>query len=175
MYRFQPDPEATAGDSDIPGTTTVQDAVIGKVIGLSASRVPGVHALGDGTARALGLLRDALGQTDLSQGVSVTNDDGRVSVQAVIVVEFPHPVQDVAAGVRTEIANAIGVTLGMTVGEIDVTVNDVHVTEPDDVSNDAAPGGTHSGPAADTAQGDTDDDPVAADDLTDTTTEEHPR
>lgn len=136
MYRFQPDPEVTVGDADIPGTTTVQDSVIGKVIGVSASRVPGVHALGDGTARAFGFLRDALGQTDLSQGVSVTNDDGTVSVQAVIVVEFPHPVQEVAAGVRREIATAISVTLGMTVGDIDVSVNDVHVTDFDTLPAD---------------------------------------
>lgn len=139
MYRFQPDPETTAGDSDIPGTTTVQDAVVGKVIGVAASRVPGVHALGDGTARAIGLLRDVLGQTDLSQGISVTSEDGVVSVQAVIVVEFPHPVQEVAAGVRAEIANAIAVTLGMTVGEIDVAVNDVHVAELDSVPGDDTP------------------------------------
>lgn len=138
MYRFQPDPETMAGDPDIPGATVVQDSVIGKVIGLSASRVPGVHALGDGTARAFGLLRDVLGQSDLAQGISVTNDDGTISVQAVIVVEFPHPVQQVAAGVRTEIANAILVTLGMTIGDIDVTVNDVHVTEPDALDDDGA-------------------------------------
>lgn len=131
MYRFQPDPETTVVDSDIPGTTTVQDSVVGKVIGLAASRVPGVHALGDGTTRAVGLLRDALGQTDLSQGVSIDNVDGRVSVQCVIVVEFPHPVQEVAAAVRSAIANAIGVTLGMDVGEIDVSVNDVHVGDLD--------------------------------------------
>lgn len=140
MYRFQPDPETMVGEPDIPGATVVQDSVIGKVIGLSASRVPGVHALGDGTARAFGMLRDALGQSDLAQGISVTNDDGTISVQAVIVVEFPHPVQQVAAGVREEIANAILVTLGMSIGDIDVTVNDVHVAdlEPfdDDVANE---------------------------------------
>ncbi|MGK9147609.1 Asp23/Gls24 family envelope stress response protein [Plantibacter flavus] len=138
MHRFQSDPDATAGGEEVPGTTTVQDSVVGKVIGLSASRVSGVYALGDVTTRAIGVLREVLGQADLSQGVSVTNDDGTISVQAVIVVEYPHPVQEVAAEVRSEIANAITVLLGMTIGEIDVTVNDVHVTEIDPVDADAA-------------------------------------
>ncbi|MGG7464925.1 Asp23/Gls24 family envelope stress response protein [Plantibacter sp. YIM 135347] len=129
MYRFQPDTDGAAGADNVPGSTVIQDSVIGKVIGLAASSVPGVYALGDSTTRALGMLREVIGTADASQGVTVTNAEGVVSVTAVIVVEYPHPVHEVADAVRREIANAVTVLLGMSVGDIDVTVNDVHVAD----------------------------------------------
>lgn len=129
MYRFQAEADGAGGSDAVPGSTTIQDSVIGKVIGLSAAGVDGVYALGDGATRVLGALRDAIGSTDHSQGVTVTNVDGVVSVAAVIVVDYPHPVQEVASDVRAAIAHAITVLLGMTAGDIDVTVNDVHVEE----------------------------------------------
>lgn len=144
MYRFQPDTDGAAGADNVPGSTVIQDSVIGKVIGLAASAVPGVYALGDSTTRALGMLREVIGTADVSQGVTVTNAEGVVSVTAVIVVEYPHPVHEVADSVRREIANAVTVLLGMSVGDIDVTVNDVHVA---DAAEADAAGATDAGDA----------------------------
>jgi uncharacterized alkaline shock family protein YloU len=149
MYRFQPDTDGAAGADNVPGSTVIQDSVIGKVIGLAASSVPGVYALGDSTTRALGMLREVIGTADASQGVTVTNAEGVVSVTAVIVVEYPHPVHEVADAVRREIANAVTVLLGMSVGDIDVTVNDVHVADASAADAPASGASAADAPASD--------------------------
>lgn len=51
------------------GKTVVVDAVVAKIAGIAAREVPGVYAVGGGAQRAIGAIRDAIGNTDLSQGV----------------------------------------------------------------------------------------------------------
>ena len=53
------------------GKTTIEDGVVAKIAGIAARDVTGVYALGGGTARAIGAIRDALNSTDLTQGIGV--------------------------------------------------------------------------------------------------------
>lgn len=64
------DPAPAAG-ADGRGATTVADGVVAKIAGIAIQEIEGVHALGGGAARALGTLREKVGQKDLTQGVSV--------------------------------------------------------------------------------------------------------
>ena len=86
------------------GTTVIVDPVVAKIAGIAARDVPGVFALGGGAARAIGLVRDAIGNTDLSQGVKVEVGETQVAVDVTIVVEYPMPLTAVASAVRTAIA-----------------------------------------------------------------------
>lgn len=122
---------ATAG-----GRTVVSDAVVGKVAGIAARRVRGVHALGGGAARALGSIRGVVGQQDHAQGVSVEVGERQVAADVVVVAEYPVPLQDVADAVRSSVADAIRTIVGMEVAEIDVTVADVHLPGEDDDRDD---------------------------------------
>jgi len=110
-----------------PGRTVVADAVVAKVAGLAAREVPGVHALGGGTARAFGALRGVVGGSDAAQGIAVEVGETQVAADVTIVVEYPVPIHDVAEQVRASVARAITQLVGMEVAEINVAVDDVHI------------------------------------------------
>lgn len=128
---------AVATDVTSTGTTVIVDAVISKVAGIAARDVPGVFALGGGAARALGAIRNAINQTDLSQGVNVEVGDTQVAVDVSIVAEYPMPLQTVADNVRSAVYDAIENLVGMQVTEVNVTVNDVHIPSDDDNDDDS--------------------------------------
>ncbi|MHA7271346.1 Asp23/Gls24 family envelope stress response protein [Arthrobacter sp. HLT1-20] len=109
------------------GTTTVADGVVAKVAGIAAQDIPGVFALGGGAARAMGSLREAVGQKDLTQGVSVEVGQTQVAVDVTIVVEYPHPLQKVADAVRDAIYSAVEDVVGMEVTEVNVSIIDIHI------------------------------------------------
>ncbi|MDQ1205546.1 putative alkaline shock family protein YloU [Microbacterium sp. SORGH_AS 862] len=100
------------------------------------ARFPGVYALGGGGARALGMIRDAINATDLTQGVKVEVGETQAAADLTIVVEYPAPIQEVAAGVRTAVAGAISRLVGLEVVEVNIEVNDVHLPG-DDTDDDA--------------------------------------
>jgi len=119
-------------DSTSAGATVIVDSVIAKVAGIAAREVPGVFALGGGAARAIGAIRDAMNNTDLTQGISVEVGETQVAVEITIVVEYPLPLQAVANDVRAAIYRAITELVGMEVTEVKVTVTDVHIPSQDD-------------------------------------------
>jgi uncharacterized alkaline shock family protein YloU len=114
------------------GKTVVVDAVVAKIAGIAAREVPGVHALGGGTARAIGAIRGAMGNTDLAQGIKVEVGETQVAADITVVVEYPMPLHEVARQVRESVADAIERLVGMEVAEINVTVSDVYIASDDD-------------------------------------------
>ena len=92
--------------------------------------------VGGGAARALGTLREKVGQKDLTQGVSVEVGQTQVAVDVTLVVEYPHPLQDVAARARDAVYTAIEDLVGMEVTEVNITITDIHVPS-DDADDDA--------------------------------------
>ena len=114
------------------GKTTIEDSVVAKIAGIAAREVRGVYALGGGAARAIGAIRGVLNSTDLTQGVSVEVGERQVAVDVTIVAEYPESLQDVAAAVRAAVYRAMEELVGMEVTEVNVTVNDVHLSVEDD-------------------------------------------
>jgi len=115
------------GDTTTGGRTTIADSVVAKVAGIAARDVAGVYALGGGGARALGMLRGAFDATDLTQGVKVEVGETQAAADLTLVVEYPAPIQDVAANVRAAVSGAIRSLVGLEVVEVNVEVNDVHL------------------------------------------------
>lgn len=114
------------------GKTTIVDPVVAKIAGIAAREVPGVHALGGGAARVLGNIREAVGAKDFAQGVRVEVGEKEVAVDLQIQVDYPEPLQRVAAEVRSAVAEAITELVGLKVAEINVTVVDVYIPGDDD-------------------------------------------
>ncbi|MEV7663842.1 Asp23/Gls24 family envelope stress response protein [Paenarthrobacter sp. NPDC089316] len=119
------------------GATTVADGVVAKIAGIAIQEIPGVHALGGGAARAIGNLREKVGQKDLTQGVSVEVGQTQVAVDVTLVVEYPHPLQEVADNARNAVYTAIEDLVGMEVTEVNVTITDIHVPSEDADAEDA--------------------------------------
>jgi uncharacterized alkaline shock family protein YloU len=109
------------------GKTIIDDAVVAKVAGIAARDVPGVFALGGNAARAFGAIRDAIGSSDLGQGVRVEVGETQVAVDLTIVVDYPTPMMDVASAVRASVGKAITELVGLEVTEVNVAINDVNI------------------------------------------------
>ncbi|MEB4614691.1 Asp23/Gls24 family envelope stress response protein [Leucobacter sp. M11] len=130
---------ASAADgTHTAGTTVIDDAVVAKVAGIAIRDVPGVYALGGGMARMVGAVREAVGNTDLTQGVSVEVGERQVAADISLVAEYPVPLQALADQVRAAVATAITDLVGMEVAEVNVTISDVHVPSEED-EHGAAP------------------------------------
>jgi len=125
-----------SGANGVTGKTVIDDTVVSKVAGIAAREVNGVHSLGNGAARAIGALRDAIGQRDHGQGVKVEVGEKQVAADIVIVAEYPVALQQVADGVRAGVARALEQIVGMEVAEVNVTVQDVFIPGDDDDKDD---------------------------------------
>ncbi len=129
MAQNTPTPTTASGDG---GKTVIVDPVVAKVAGIAAASVPGVHALGGGAARVIGNIRQAVGAKDHAQGVSVEVGETEVAADIDIQVDYPEPLQQVAANVRAAVHEAITELVGMKVAEINVTVVDVFIPGTED-------------------------------------------
>lgn len=127
---------ATSVAANGSGKTTIEEGVVAKVAGIATREVTGVYALGGGAARAVGAIRDALNNTNLSQGINVEVGETQAAVDVVIVAEYPVSLQKVADDVRSAIYDAIQNIVGLEVTEVNVTINDVHIPSDDDNEDD---------------------------------------
>lgn len=130
----------------VQGKTVIDDSVVAKVAGIAVRDIPGVYALGGGVARMVGAVRDAVGNTDLAQGVTVEVGETQVAADISLVAEYPVPLQELGDRVREAVAKAVTELVGMEIAEVNVTVSDVHVPSDDD-GHDADETAGHEGEA----------------------------
>ncbi|KQB87374.1 Asp23/Gls24 family envelope stress response protein [Corynebacterium lowii] len=115
------------------GRTVIEDQVVGKIAGLAAREVSGVHALGGGAARMLGSIRESFGGSDnVQQGVDVEVGESQAAVDLSIVAEYGVAIHELAEAIRRNIIRAIERMTGLEVTEVNVTVTDVHLDLGDD-------------------------------------------
>lgn len=109
------------------GTTMIADAVVSKVAGIAAREVRGVHSMGGGAARALGGVTSRIGFGDeRSQGVSVEVGEREAAIDITIVVEYGESIPQVSNQVRENVVRRIEGITGLSVTEVNVTVNDLY-------------------------------------------------
>ena len=124
------------------GKTTIADTVVAKIAGIAAREVSGVHALGGGTARAIGALRTRIpgGSTNHSQGVTVEVGERQAAVDLQLVAEFGVSIADLAASIRRNVIGSIEGMTGLEVSEVNIDVQDVYVpSEDNDDEDDTTP------------------------------------
>ncbi|MEU4317494.1 Asp23/Gls24 family envelope stress response protein [Nocardia fluminea] len=116
------------------GTTTIADAVVQKIAGLAAREVRGVYALGGGTARAIGALRDRIpgASSSIGQGVSVEVGEKQAAVDLELVVDYGVAIAELARAVRRNVITAIEQMTGLEVVEVNINVNDVYIEDESD-------------------------------------------
>ncbi|MEH0146640.1 Asp23/Gls24 family envelope stress response protein [Corynebacterium sp. Q4381] len=112
------------------GTTVIDDNVVGKIAGIAAREVSGVHNLGGGAARMWGAVRESFtSSTNVQQGVNVAVQDGHVNVAVAIIAEYGVAIHELANAIRENITVAVTRMTGLIVDRVDVTVHDVHLPE----------------------------------------------
>jgi len=130
---------STSGDSNSAlvteqGRTSIADSVVAKIAGIATRDVSGVHALGGGTARAVGALRDRIpgSRKNHSQGVSVEVGERQAAIDVELVAEYGVAIVDLAAGIRRNVISSVERMTGLEVTEVNVGVQDVYLPSDDD-------------------------------------------
>ena len=120
------------------GKTTISDTVVSKIAGIATRDVSGVHAVGGGTSRAVGALRERIpgARVNHSQGVSVEVGEKQAAVDVDIVAEYGVSIADLATGIRRNVIESVERMTGLQVTEVNVTVHDIFLA--DDTSDDDA-------------------------------------
>ena len=133
------------------GKTTIADGVVAKIAGIAAREVSGVHNMGSGSARAVGALRDRIGEavggapppsqggSSPTQGVKVEVGERQAAVDLDLVVEYGVPIADVAESVRSNVATKVGRMTGLEVAEVNIYINDVWLGDSGDEEMTADP------------------------------------
>ncbi|WP_040794043.1 Asp23/Gls24 family envelope stress response protein [Nocardia higoensis] len=123
------------------GTTTVADTVVSKIAGIATREVSGVHALGGGAQRMVGALRERIpgASVNQSQGVSVEVGEKQTAIDIDIVADYGVSITDLATGIRRNVIAAIERMTGLEVTEVNITVHDVYLPQPEDESKVVPP------------------------------------
>jgi len=120
------------------GQTTITDSVVTKVAGLAAQEVPGVYELGGGAARAIGNVTQRVGLGDSrTQGVSVEVGQREAAVDLTVVVEYGESIPQVAEAVRNQVIKRVEGITGLSVTEVNITVNDLYFPGDDEPPDEA--------------------------------------
>jgi uncharacterized alkaline shock family protein YloU len=101
--------------------------VVSKVAGIAAREVPGVYSMGGGAARALGSVGQAVGIGDRrTQGVTVEVGEREAACDISLVIEYGESIPQVSSEVRENVIKRIQGITGLTVTEVNITVNDLY-------------------------------------------------
>lgn len=125
----------TAELTEDRGMTTIANEVVGKIAGIAAREVAGVHDLGGDFSRGFAMLKervglgDADGGTEADRGVRVRLEGTTAAIDLILVVEFGYVVHSVTDAVRTKVISSVENMLGLEVTEVNIRVDDVHVPD----------------------------------------------
>ncbi|MEI5676246.1 MULTISPECIES: Asp23/Gls24 family envelope stress response protein [unclassified Nocardioides] len=122
------------------GRTAIADTVVSKIAGLAAREISGVHALGGGTARAVGAIRERIpgSRTNHSQGVAVEVGERQTAVDLDVVAEYGVAIADLAAAIRRNVISSVERMTGLEVTEVNITVHDVFVDDGSEADPEAS-------------------------------------
>ncbi|MFE0700892.1 Asp23/Gls24 family envelope stress response protein [Streptomyces sp. NPDC058872] len=115
------------------GKTSIAEVVVVKVAGMAAREIHGVHDMGGGISRTIGVVRDRVpgGRPNVGRGVKVEVGERQAAIDLDLVVEYGVPITEVAADVRENVVEAVERITGLEVVEVNIAVNDVHLPDDD--------------------------------------------
>jgi uncharacterized alkaline shock family protein YloU len=115
------------------GKTAIADSVVAKIAGLACREIDGVHEMGAGLSRTLGVLKDKLpvggSQPSAARGVHVEVGERQAAIDLDVVVVYGASIVDVANAVRENVIGRVEAMTGLEVTEVNVTVDDVYLGE----------------------------------------------
>ena len=115
------------------GKISVAQAVVTKIAGLATREVAGVHAMGSGTSRAFGALKERIpgsGGPSLAQGVSAEVGETQVALDLDVVIEYGVSIADLGRSIQRNVKQSVERMTGLQVTEVNVSVGDVFLGDP---------------------------------------------
>lgn len=116
------------------GNTSIADVVVSKIAGIATREVGGVHDVGGGAARVVGVLRERIpgARTNVSQGVSVEVGERQAAIDVSLIAEYGVAIHELAQAVRQNIIAAVEGMTGLEVTEVNVEITDVYLPGDED-------------------------------------------
>ena len=111
------------------GSTTIADLVVAKIVAMATREMDGVYAMGAGTARMIGAVRQRVpgARASDTQGVAVEVGQRQAAADIDLVVEYGVAIPDLAAAVRGNVISAVERICGLEVTEVNISVDDIHL------------------------------------------------
>ena len=122
------------------GKISVAESVVTKIAGLATREVAGVHAMGSGSSRAFGALKERIpGSSGPSptQGVSAEVGETQVALDLDVVIEYGVSIADLGRSIQRNVKQSVERMTGLQVTEVNVSVGDVFLGDPSE--QDAQP------------------------------------
>ena len=135
-----PAPRRSAAElSGEHGNTTIADVVVAKIVALATREIDGVYAMGGGSARMMGAVRQRVPgvQASATQGVAVEVGARQAAADIDLVVEYGVAIPDLANAVRNNVINQVERICGLEVTEVNVGIDDIHL--PGEQDTDTSP------------------------------------
>jgi uncharacterized alkaline shock family protein YloU len=108
------------------GKTTIADSVVAKIASIAAREVPGVHALGGATERAVSGAISKITGGGRTSGINVEVGQEEAAVDVAMIVDYGQSIPDVANNVRQNIMDQVNAFTGLRVKEVNISVNDLY-------------------------------------------------
>ena len=113
-------------DANANGTVSFATDVVATIAGLAATEIEGVASMaGSNNGSSLADIlsrRMASNSKNLTKGVKVEVQDGKVNVDVHFIVEYGSPVPEVAKNIQENVKKAIETMTGLQVVEVNVHV-----------------------------------------------------
>ncbi|MFY9177382.1 MAG: Asp23/Gls24 family envelope stress response protein [Caldicoprobacterales bacterium] len=115
------------------GKTIIANEVVAVIAGLAASEIPGVASMSSGFVDDI---TSTLGMKSSKRGVKVELTDDIAKIGISIIVEYGVKIPEVAANIRSSVIEAVENMTGLTVEEVNIYVQGVHLNkEPKELDN----------------------------------------
>lgn len=131
----QPDMSRPSGTDRLTteeGKISVAEGVVQKIAGTACREVAGVHAMGSGSTRAFGAIRERIPGSsgpNVSQGVGVEVGETQAAVDLDIVVDYGASISDLGRSVQRNVKQSVERMTGLEVVEVNVNVDDVFLPD----------------------------------------------
>ncbi len=117
------------------GKISVAQGVVQKIAGKACREISGVHAMGAGTTRTFGAIRERIPGSsgpNVAQGVGVEVGETEAAIDLDIVVEYGVSIAELGRSIQRNVKQAVERMTGLNVVEVNVAVDDVYLPAADD-------------------------------------------
>ena len=112
------------------GQISVAEGVVQKIAGKACREVSGVHAMGTGSTRAFGAMRERIPGSsgpNVAQGVGVEVGETEAAIDLDIVVEYGVSIAELGRSIQRNVKQSVERMTGLRVVEVNVAVDDVYL------------------------------------------------
>lgn len=106
------------------GEVQIADEVVAIIAGIAATEAEGVAAMAGNIQKEF---VSKLGMKVLSKGVRISVEEGKVSVDLSIILDYGYSIPGVTKTVQEKVKNAIETMTGLTVADVNIRVADVKI------------------------------------------------